>query len=255
MAIRGYFHAFLDLFYPRTCLHCNRNLNRSYELYLCKGCTKGISYVGDTHCIRCGAALGPHSLSTMQEGCTVCKGRYFPYATTTSVTYYDGVMKTLIHKFKYSKQKFLSHTLNDIMLAQDTVKETIQNIDVIVPVPLHWIKKMYRGFNQSELLAWGIHQYFSKPILLNNLCRVKNTASQTRLSKKQRQANIHNAFRVNNPKMFQEKRILLVDDVLTTGVTASECSKKLKQSGAKSVHLLVLATALSRGPRYTSQFQ
>ena len=243
MAIRGYFHAFLDLFYSRSCLHCNGNLNSSYELYLCEDCTKGISYVSNAHCIRCGADLGPHSISTAKEGCVRCKGRHLPFTTTTSATYYEGVMKTLIHKFKYSRQKFLFHTLSEILLAQDMVKAIVPDIDVIVPVPLHWIKKMRRGFNQAELLARGIQQYVSKPVSTNNLCRIKNTASQTQLSKKQRQANIRDAFRVNNPKSFQKKRILLVDDVLTTGVTAAECAKKLKQSGAQSVHLLILAIA------------
>jgi len=156
-------------------------------------------------------------------------------------------MKTLIHKFKYSGQRFLCNTLNDMMLAQENLKEIVPNIDIIVPVPLHWIKKMRRGFNQAELLARGIQQYFSKPVSVNNLYRVKNTASQTQLSRKQRQINIHNAFRVHDPKSFQKKRILLVDDVLTTGVTASECSKILKQSGARSVHLLILATAKDHG--------
>ncbi|OOP55943.1 MAG: hypothetical protein AYP45_11715 [Candidatus Brocadia carolinensis] len=105
---------------------------------------------------------------------------------------------------------------------------------------------MRRGFNQAELLARGIQQYSSKPVSVNNLYRAKNTASQTRLSKTQRLVNIRNAFRVHDPKSFQGKRILLVDDVLTTGVTVSECSKILRQSGARSVHLLILATAKDR---------
>jgi ComF family protein len=154
-------------------------------------------------------------------------------------------MKTLIHKFKYARQTFLSSLLHDIMLTDEKLKEIVPNMDVIVPVPLYWLKKMYRGFNQSEVLSRGIQRHFSKPLSTNNLCRIKNTASQTQLSKSQRQANIHNAFFVNYPKSFKGKRILLVDDVFTTGVTASECSKKLKEAGAESVHLLILATAKS----------
>jgi len=243
MAIHEYLHAFLDLFYSRSCLHCNRNLNHSYELYICENCKKEILYVSHPYCIRCGTTLGPHIISTPKEGCTVCKGKYLPFNTLTSITHYDGVMKTLIHKFKYAKQKFLSSLLNDIVLTHEKLKEIVPHIDVIVPVPLHWLKKTHRGFNQSELLSRGIQRHFSKPISTNNLCRIKNTASQTQLSKSQRQVNIHNAFFVNAPQSFKGKRILLVDDVLTTGVTASECSKKLKEAGAESVHLLILATA------------
>jgi ComF family protein len=133
--------------------------------------------------------------------------------------------------------------LNDILIKDKKIKENIADVDIVVPVPLHWIKKLHRGFNQSELLSLGIQRYFSKPIIRNNLCRIKNTKAQTLLSKNQRKLNIHNAFFVRQPELFKGKKILLVDDVLTTGATASECSRKLKESGAESVHLLVLATA------------
>lgn len=243
MIADGYIHALLDLFYPRSCLHCNRNLNNSYELYLCGDCAKEIPYVSHSGCIRCGAVLCPHMTSKAKEGCVSCKGKDLPFNTMTSVAYYDGVMKTLIHKFKYARQKFLSGLLNNIMITHERLKEVVQDIDVIMPVPLYWLKKMYRGFNQSELLSLGIRRHFSKPVSVNNLCRIKNTASQTRLSKNKRQVNIHNAFFVACPELFSGKRVLLVDDVLTTGVTASECSRKLREAGAESVHLLVLAAA------------
>lgn len=238
-----YLHTFLDLFYPRLCLHCNRDLNNSLEFNICSNCKQHIPYRDDAYCIRCGATLGPYSISDTKEGCTVCKGRYLHFETITPVTYYDGVIKTLIHKFKYARQEFLSSVLNDIILADEKLKETILNIDMIIPVPLYWLKKLHRGFNQSELLSRGIQKHFFKPLSTDNLCRIKNTLSQTQLSKNQRQANVHNAFFVKYPESLKGKRILLVDDVLTTGITATECSRKLKEAGAKSIHLLILATA------------
>ncbi len=243
MSIGEYVNAFLDLFYPRFCLHCNHSLIHSYEFYLCEDCKKEIRYVSNSHCIRCEAALGPHIVSTAEGGCTDCKEKYLPFDTLTSIFHYMGVMKTLIHKFKYARQKFLSTALNDLLLNHEKLPAIVPDIDIIVPVPLHWIKKMHRGFNQSELLSRGIQKHFSKPLSTKNLCRIKNTASQTQLSKSQRQVNIHNAFFVNYPKLFQGKTVLLVDDVLTTGVTVTECSRKLKEAGAGSVHVLVLATA------------
>lgn len=243
MTISGYWHSLLDLFYPRFCLHCNCNLNDSYERYICDSCKKQISYVVDTHCIRCGASLGPHIESIAREGCTVCKGKHLHFDTVIPITYYDGVMKTLIHKFKYARQRFLSGVLNDIVILQKELKEVVPNIDIIVPVPLYWLKKLQRGFNQSELLSRGIKKCFSKPMSTNNLCRIKNTVSQTHLSKSKRQVNIHDAFFVKYPELFKGRKILLVDDVLTTGVTASECSKKLKEAGAYGVHVLILAIA------------
>ncbi|MBI2472774.1 MAG: ComF family protein [Planctomycetes bacterium] len=243
MGASEYLHALLDLFYPRSCLHCKRNLNDSHELYICDDCKRQMPYVDAFHCIRCGAAIAPYSTSMAKEGCAACKGRRLRFDAMTAVAHYDGVMKTLIHKFKYARQKFLFRMLNDIIVTHNKLKDVVPDMDVVVPVPLYWLKKMSRGFNQSELLSLGIHRYFSKPLSANNLCRIKNTESQTHLSKSQRQANIHNAFFVKYPGSFHGKNVLLVDDVLTTGVTASECSKKLKESGARYVHLLVLANA------------
>ncbi len=243
MAVHDYFHAVLDLFYPRTCLHCNRNLNHSRELCICKDCRKTISYTGNTHCVRCGAGLGIYTSSTLEEGCFACKGKHLPFHAVTSVTHYKGAVRTLIHQFKYTRLKFLAPVLNDIVTAHETLIDAVSTIDVIVPVPLHWLKKLRRGFNQSELLSRGIHRHFSIPMSTNNLCRVKNTDSQTHLTKSQRQVNIRDAFFVKRPEAFRGKRVLLVDDVLTTGVTVSECARKLKKAGAASVHVFILAIA------------
>ena len=209
MDISDYVHALLDLFYPRSCLHCKRNLNDSHELYICEDCNRQIPYVNEFHCIRCGAAIGPYSTSMAKEGCTVCKGKRLHFDTMTAVSHYDGVMKTLIHKFKYARQKFLFRILNDIVITHKKLKEIVPDIDVIVPVPLHWLKKMYRGFNQSELLSLGIQRYFSKPISANNLCRIKNTESQTHLSKKSTAGKYPQCFFVKYPGSFQGKRFYL----------------------------------------------
>ncbi len=243
MALGDYLHVLLDLFYPRYCLHCNCSLGNSHECYICEDCKKEISHVSDTRCIRCGISIGPYISSDAKEGCIVCKGKPLYFDTVTPIVRYGSVIKTLVHKFKYAKQRFLARILNDIIIEHKRIKESISDIDIIVPVPLHWIKRLHRGFNQSELLSLGIQRHFLKPIVRNNLYRIRNTEAQTLLSKTQRQINIRNAFSVRRPEIFRGKRILLVDDVLTTGATASECSKKLKESGAESVHIVVLATA------------
>ncbi|MCF6147780.1 MAG: ComF family protein [Candidatus Kuenenia sp.] len=113
----------------------------------------------------------------------------------------------------------------------------------MVPVPLYWRKKLQRGFNQSELIAREIHRIFLKPLSVKNLIRIKNTVSQTKLSKSKRYANVRKAFFIKDPALVEGKRVLLVDDVLTTGLTMQECAKKLKETGVKSVHLFVLAIA------------
>ncbi len=243
MTLRNYYHTVLDLFYPRTCFNCNCNLNDSGEVYLCHTCKEQIPYVKDTYCTRCGATQGPYATAKEDEGCSRCKGKKFYFDTVTPITHFDGVTKALIHKFKYAKLRFLCQTLNEIATTRPHLKTIVQEVDIIVPVPLHWIKKFHRGFNQSELLSRGIQNHFSKPVSVRNLCRIRNTVSQTYLSKTKRRENVHNAFKVKRPGLFAGKSILLVDDVLTTGVTASECARKLKEAGAERVHLFVLAIA------------
>ncbi len=243
MGIDAYLPVLLDIFYPRFCLHCNSSLNSSQEFYICRSCKQQISYIRDTHCARCGTVLGPYITSTREEGCVACRRKDLYFDSITLIARYEGVMRTLIHKFKYAKQKFLSSVLHDIIIMQGGLEKVVSDIDIVVPVPLHWLKKLHRGFNQSELLSRGIQRQFSKPLSTDNLCRVRNTRSQTQLPKSQRQFNVRNAFFVKYPEVFREKRILLVDDVLTTGVTASECSKKLKEAGAESVHVFILAVA------------
>ena len=104
-----------------------------------------------------------------------------------------------------------------------------------------WKKKQEREFNQSELMAKKISKRLSIPIYTNNLLRDKNTLSQTQLSRTQRQKNVKGAFKVKNPEIFYQKNILLVDNVLTTGMTASECAKSLENAGTSKVFLMALA--------------
>ncbi|MBM4054115.1 MAG: ComF family protein [Planctomycetes bacterium] len=241
--INNYVHAFLDVFYPRICLHCRGNINYSREQYICGACRENIAFINENYCSRCGSISGPYSVSFDEKGCGFCRTQHFYHDSLTAIAHYDGAIKVLVHKYKYEKQRFLYKAVNDVLLANRKLNERIQEVDIIIPVPLYWRKKLQRGFNQSELIAREIHRVFSKPLSVNNLIRIKNTASQTRLSKTKRYANIQKAFFVKNPAIIKGKRVLLVDDVLTTGLTMQECAKKLKEGGVKSVHLLVLAIA------------
>src|SRR3990167_4750781 len=163
MAISDYVHALLDLFYPRSCLHCKRNLNDSHELYICGDCNRQIPYVDEFHCIRCGSAVGPYSALMAKEGCSVCKGKHLHFDTMTAVAHYDGVMKTLIHKFKYARQKFLFRILNDFVITHKKLKEIAPDIDVVVPVPLHWLKKCIGDSINPNFCLWGFKDTFRNP--------------------------------------------------------------------------------------------
>lgn len=150
---------------------------------------------------------------------------------------YEGTLRQLIHLFKYRRMKPLARTLSTY-LASALPRD--QNFDVVVPMPLHWRRKWRRGFNQAELLAQRIARSCGIP-LENAVRRIRSTETQAGLSNAKRRDNVAGAFRMKNARAIEGRRVLLIDDVMTTGATASACALALKRGGAKSVTLLALA--------------
>ena len=238
-SIHNIFPGLLDILYPRRCFACDKSLHEEKNSYICENCLEKIKESEARRCARCGFELGP-GITTSGKGCPECENTSLRFDRSFFVSDNKGPLQNLIHQFKYHKHVSLIKPLGDLLiglLPQDIIPE----IDIVVPVPLHWKKKQERGFNQSELMAKKICRKLSLPISINNLHRVKNTLSQAQLSRLQRQKNVNDAFKVKNPDLFLEKNVPLVDDVLTTGITASECARNLKNAGAKKVYLLALA--------------
>ena len=119
--------------------------------------------------------------------------------------------------------------------------ENIWNESILIPVPMEKKKMKNRGYNQSEELAKELSKILQIPLSLNNLIKIKQTLPQIKLSAKERQENLKNAFSINNPEELKNKKIFLVDDVYTTGSTMEECAKTLKESGAKQVWGIAIA--------------
>lgn len=171
----------------------------------------------------------------------ILKIKYITYynGSTASVAAYEGVIKKAIKKLKFNKKKRLAPALAKIM----TDNLPFKDFDIIIPVPLHKTRSKGRGFNQSELLAKDISNLYKVPILTDILIRVKNTAPQFGLKKGQRHSNIKGAFAVNDAFKITERKILLVDDILTTGATVNECKNDLLAAGAKRVFVYTLSKA------------
>jgi ComF family protein len=238
-AIRDIFLGFLDVLYPRHCFACDKSLHEEQNTYVCESCLEIIEATETKRCSKCGLKTGP-GIASSSKGCPECKNTNLRFEKCFFVSDNIEPVKTLIHQFKYKKHICLATPLGSLLI-NHLHKKTIGKIDSVVPVPLHWKKKQERGFNQSELMAKKISNELSIPISTNNLFRAKNTLSQTQLSRTQRQENVKGAFKVKNPRLFYQKNILLVDDVLTTGMTASECAKSLKNAGTNKVFLIALA--------------
>lgn len=207
--------AFVDFIWPPKCLICSSGLENHAE-FICDECEKGI-------------ILFPPR-----------KGR-----EVFVVGNYENSMREAIHKFKYNGRialrKYFSVLINDYIEKNNV----LENIDVIIPVPLFPAKKRERGFNQSEILAEQIGKKWGLPVLSKSLCRIKWTEPQSELNHIQRKKNIKGAFKLKNRNSVEGKSILLVDDIVTTGATVNECSKVLRRDGkVKNVFVLSLAGKL-----------
>jgi ComF family protein len=156
-----------------------------------------------------------------------------------SFGFYEAELRALIHLFKYRRVRTLAAPLGKLLARALPLD---QAFDVIVPLPLHWRKRWQRGFNQAELLAREISRRTNTPVE-NALRRVHNTAAQAGLTSSKRRLNVSGAFQAKRPAVIDGRRVLLIDDVMTTGATAASCARALRRAGARQVTLLTLARA------------
>jgi competence protein ComFC len=154
---------------------------------------------------------------------------------------FEGVLRRSILALKYGHREDLAAALSVPMVRVFKERAELHKNQCVVPVPLHFIKRHGRGFNQAELLGRGLADGVGLPLVSGVLVRRRWTWAQARLGREQRKANVAGAFTVRYPDAVRGKRILLVDDVCTTGSTLESCAEALKQAGARSVDALTLA--------------
>ena len=173
--------------------------------------------------------------------CEDCRKQFTYYSVARAYGVYEGVLKECIHKLKYEGEMCLAKTLGRLMIdCLDDFPE-LSRCDLIVPVPLHRVRERERGYNQAYLLARVISDYIKVNISLNNLIRARRTVPQTELSRTLRLGNVKGIFDVRDALEFKGEKLLLIDDVFTTGSTVNECSKTLIEAGAGEVVVLTAA--------------
>jgi ComF family protein len=231
--------ALLSLLYPPLCEVCSDDVEPGE--YLCASCSDNAPRIRPPFCAKCsepfvGAITGSFS-------CANCRHRTLYFDAAVSVYRSRGIVRKLMHEFKYGGHQHLRHplgrwlceTLQDARLAD-------RNFDAVVPVPLHPARQRERGFNQAELLAKVLSSSSAIP-LRPALERIRYTTTQTQFDRSARIENLRGAFRLRKNEDVRSLRVLLVDDVLTTGSTLSECARVLKDAGTISVHAITAARA------------
>jgi len=176
--------------------------------------------------------------------CTNCREMELHFSSARSAVVAKTIVLEIIHRFKYQRELWFEPFLADLFLREALPALRGQNWDFIAPVPLHSVKQREREFNQAELIAK--HLSIAAKIPLNNklLRRVSPTMTQTRLTKQQRAENMRGAFAIRNGIKLNGEKIILVDDVFTTGATTSACAKALKTAGAGDVCVWTIARGL-----------
>jgi len=219
--------ALLDLFFPPRCVGCGE-----VGTWLCEGCHSQIEFIQPPLCPRCGRPTPEGRL------CFLCRRDHLQIDGIRAVAYLEGPLRKAIHRFKYDGLRDLAVLLGRLLGAY--LERDPLPVEAIVPVPLHPKRLRERGYNQSALLARQLGERTGLPVLEGSLLRVRETAPQVELSARERKENVRGAFSCADERLAG-KRVLLIDDVCTTGATLEACSIALAQQGPRSVWALVLA--------------
>lgn len=179
--------------------------------------------------------------------CARCQGKGVrPFSRVLAICHYAEPIRTMIHHLKFHYDWPTGEFLGEIAAKHNETKKLAEQCDLIVPIPLHRVRRMSRGYNQAELIASRLVKLYDLK-LSKSLIRVRNTEAQTKLHfREHRNANVKNAFALVDPKNIAGKRVLLVDDVMTTGSTVRAAAKEIKRGDPKSIAVLVLAIADSK---------
>lgn len=221
----------LSLVYPRRCPICEEVLAPKDKL-IHRSCRNQLVFIGEPKCMRCGKPI-EHA---EQEYCYDCSNRAFHYSKGFPCLKYDKRMSQSISAFKYKgKREFADFYVSEL-LAQYEGQFNALKFDVLIPIPIHSSKYKERGFNQAELIAKGISRRIQVPVDTRLLIRNRKTLPQKELNDKERLRNLEQAFELRKEEQSASyQRVLLVDDIYTTGSTIEACAKLLMLAGIKDV--------------------
>lgn len=231
----------LALVLPADCPVCGRDLPWPAPAGVCPFCWAGIRPIQPPLCDRCGSPFGSFPGGDPPFFCFPCRRRPPRFERCRSLGRYHGTLRKLLHLFKFEGRREIGPMLGGLLAACVRMQLPQREWDAVVPVPLHRSRRRRRGFNPAGVLARAAARRLGLRVVPGLLRRVRATPPQTGLPRRQRLRNVRGAFRVRRPGAVRGLRILLVDDVVTTGATAGECVRVLLRAGARRVDLVTAA--------------
>lgn len=219
----------LQLFFPNLCIYCKKSLFK-HESHICLACWKKIPFAGSI------AGLDEYVFKAYHQAHYLKHLSFLFYYTK------KGIPKHILHQIKYKSNPDLALMLGRLMGEKIKTTAISDQFDVLLPVPIHPKKKIVRGYNQAELIALGIGEILQKPLLPENtILKTHYSSSQTKKDRIHRHQNTNHAFTLKHPEYITKKRILIVDDVLTTGATFEALVREIMPAQPKEINLSVLA--------------
>jgi ComF family protein len=242
---RPWLDALIGFFYPNLCQICRTERATPGQGYVCQTCAGrpgAIRYLSPPFCERCGLPFSGEITTSFE--CSNCRELDLQFQSARAAVAARGLVLDVIHHYKYNRALWFEPFLAALLIQQAAPAFGQTHYDLIVPVPLHALKRREREFNQAERLAARLSAAMQVRADFSLLKRTVPTRTQTLLSRAERAANVARAFVFNGADRLQGERIVLVDDVLTTGATASACAKVLRRNGSGEIDVWTVARGL-----------
>jgi ComF family protein len=230
----------VDLLYPPACAFCSTELTaEDNEQALCSTCRSDFCSDDRAACVNCGHPVGPFVPS--EDGCIHCRRRHFRFQQLVRLGVYDNELRHACIRGKSPGSETLSAAMSVMLCRQHAAQLATFGLDIVVPVPQHWMHRITRPHHQANTIGEMIASELSLPFYQHGIKKLRRTKDQSSLAKAQRLQNLSKAFRVADRSAIAGKTVLLVDDISTTGTTANECARALRVGGAKKVFVAVIA--------------
>ncbi|MDR1366320.1 MAG: ComF family protein [Puniceicoccales bacterium] len=225
----------MDYIFPRYCCICGEFLKADHFRYLCETCAKKIILTGENICVKCGHDFGEITAKT-QSLCPRCLRSKFQFISLRSAVRLTHITRRLIHQLKYKHGEYLAEDFAKIMQKNNTFMALLQD-SVLIPVPLHWKRIFKREYNQSEIIAKFLKKLSTNVEVLPLLKRTRHTPPQVGLRIHERRQNVKRAFNINHKiKVDRNRKLVVFDDIFTTGSTINECCKELHRHGFHNIY-------------------